>query len=179
MKEKKKLTFHILFVLLILAAGWYVSDIMSYRTSGTIPEREMRIIRHTAALLIEIGIFRVVAYGNSLLCISNIWLYFYDLGLSALLSRILESILSKRSMVLYKIAGRSFDFFDICIGICCISMIFWAAIAMIKWYPYKKMRTKGMTGKEKLCWEWKVSWQILKAVVIPLDELEHDLEKIG
>lgn len=149
MKEKGKLIFHIAFILLLLIIGWYVSRMMSYSMSGTDSNREIKIIRHTVALLMEVGIIRMIAYGNRLLHITDMWLYFFDFGISALLSRVLESILSKHSMVWFRIGGRSFDFFDICIGICCGGMVLWIIPFLIRWYQYKKIFTEGMTRKEK------------------------------
>lgn len=179
MKEKGKRISHIIFVLLILIIGWYVSRMMSYSMSGTDSNREIRIIRHTVALLIEIGLIRMIAYGNRLFHITDVWLYFLDFGISALLSRVLETILSKHSMVWFRIAGLSFDFFDICIGICCGGIILWLIPFLIQWYRYKRILTEGMTRKEKRRWEWMVQFQMMKAILIPLDELENDLEKIG
>lgn len=178
MKEKAKLISHIVFVLLILIIGWYVGRMMSYSMSGTDANREIKIIRHTVVLLIEVGLIRMIAYGNRLFHITDAWLYSFDFGISALLSRVLESILSKHSMVWFRIAGRSFDFFDICIGICCSGMVLWLIPFLIRWYQYKRIFTEGKTRKEKRRWEWKVQFQMMKAIVIPLDELENDLEKI-
>lgn len=178
MKEKAKLISHIVFVLLLIVIGWYVSRMMSYSMSGTDANREIKIIRYTVVLLIEVGLIKMIAYGNRLFHITDAWLYFSDFGISALLSRALQSILSKHSMVWFRIAGRSFDFFDICIGIRCIGMVLWLIPFLIRWYQYKGIFTKGMTKKEKRRWEWKVQFQMMKAIVIPLDELENDLEKI-
>lgn len=178
MKEKGKLISHIVFVLLLLVVGWYVSRTMSYSMSGTDANREFKIIRHTVVLLIEVGLIRMIAYGNRLFHITDAWLYSFDFGISALLSRVLESILSKHSMVWFRIAGRSFDFFGICVGIFCSGMVLWLIPFLIRWYQYKGIFTKGMTRKEKRRWEWKVQFQMMKAIVIPLDELENDLEKI-
>lgn len=179
MKEKIKLISHLVFVLLLLIIGWYVSRMMSYSMSGTDANREIKIIRHTVILLIEIGMIRMIAYGNRLFHIADAWLYPFDFGISALLSRVLENILSKHSMVWFRIAGRSFDFFDICVGICWGGIILWLIFFLKQWYHYKGILTEGMTRKEKRHWEWKVQFQIMKAILIPLDELENDLKKIG
>lgn len=121
-------------------------------------------------MLAVLAMYKMIAYYNMFFGINMCWIYFVDFGGAAVLGRLPMDLMGFYTLdYLYIAATRyTYDFFDICIGICIVGVLLWCVPMSIKYHKYKVEHTKGMKFLEKLKWEVKFSFKILGASLRPI-----------
>lgn len=162
--NKKELRNHILLLFLILLAAWCLG---SRRNS---PEWY-----HVAGILVLGLTERLMDYTARCFRINRICLYSMDFGIAPILMRFLHFLPEgpKLRTLTLGIFGP-FDFLDIGIGIGIVLSFAWFFSTQIKYDLYKKSKTEGMTFREKLGWEWRLSFRICKSIFLPASRWEYD-----
>lgn len=123
-------------------------------------------------------LFRMIESYNVYFGLSEGWLYAADLEIAVPIYRLLARAYRTYPLDYFYIQGYgTFDFPDFCIGAGIVGMLLWLILSMVKYYPYKKARTAGMSFLQKLKWELRMSGRILYLPFVRKSGWEERFEK--
>lgn len=128
------------------------------------------IIECIICVFIVIFMHKIVAYYNIFLNLDRWWAYIVDFACAAVLGRLPVNLLGFYTLdYLYISMTRyTYDFFDICLGICVIGILVWCIPISIKYHKYKVSHTKGMKIWEKIKWEIGFGFKIIRESLRPM-----------
>lgn len=135
-------------------------------------------IENMVALAIAGYLFRMIESYNAFFGLSEGWLYAADLEIAVPIYRLLNRVYRTYPLDYLYIQGYgTFDFPDFCIGAGIVGMLLWLILSMVKYRPYKKARTAGMSFLQKRKWELRMSGRILYLPFVRKSGWEERFEK--
>lgn len=135
-------------------------------------------IENMVALAIAGYLFRMIESYNAFFGLSEGWLYAADLEIAVPIYRLLNRVYRTYPLDYLYIQGYgTFDFPDFCIGAGIAGILLWLILSMVKYRPYKKARTAGMSFLQKRKWELRMSGRILYLPFVRKSGWEERFEK--
>lgn len=131
------------------------------------------------AVLVYMGyLFRMIESYNAFFGLSEGWLYAADLEIAVPIYCLLNRVYRTYPLDYLYIQGYgTFDFPDFCIGAGIVGILLWLILSMVKYRPYKKARTVGMSFLQKRKWELRMSGRILYLPFVRKSGWEERFEK--
>lgn len=135
-------------------------------------------IENMVALAIAGYLFRMIESYNAFFGLSEGWLYAADLEIAVPIYRLLNRVYRTYPLDYLYIQGYgTFDFPDFCIGAGIAGILLWLILSMVKYRPYKKARTAGMSFLQKRKWELRMSGRMLRLPFVRKSRWEERFEK--
>lgn len=111
-------------------------------------------------------LYKIVLYYCVFFKMKTWWIFFLDFGCASAIARLLTHLAGRYVLDYLYIRGMhsTYDFFDLCIGVCIVGIFVWLFPACIRYYRYKRLETKGMGFWAKFKWEIQftlVMWKML------------------
>lgn len=131
------------------------------------------------AVLVYMGyLFRMIESYNAFFGLSEGWLYAADLEIAVPIYCLLNRVYRTYPLDYLYIQGYgTFDFPDFCIGAGIVGILLWLILSMVKYRPYKKARTVGMSFLQKRMWELGMSGRFLYLPFVRKSGWEERFEK--